>query len=248
MNFFSLFKRNLIFKFKKKIQIDNENPKFNSLDDLFNHYGTDKCNHLNSLNCKGHGYSRFYTKHLETFKNKRNNILEIGSFAGASAASFVKYLPGSKIFCFDINISNFKFSSKSIEVFGIDISNIRKTEKTITNLYKKNNFQFFDLIIDDGSHNLSDILISFNYLFKHLKSGGIYVIEDFKFPNYYNYNKDIEDILVDDLLEKILKKENFNSEIINKESQNYLFNAIDKIEINKGNLPHSDICFIKKKN
>ena len=149
---------------------------------------------------------------------------------------------------FDINISNFKFSSKSIEVFGIDISNIRKTEKTITNLYKKNNFQYFDLIIDDGSHNLSDILISFNYLFKHLKSGGIYVIEDFKFPNYYNYNKDIEDILVDDLLEKILKKENFNSEIINKESQNYLFNAIDKIEINKGNLPHSDICFIKKKN
>ena len=227
MNFFSLFKRNLIYKFKNKISIDTDEINFKSLDELFHHYGSDKAEIFKKTNQQGHGFSNFYEKKLKIFKNKKINILEIGSYAGSSAAAFVKYLPNSQVFCFDINISNFKFSSKSIEVFGIDISNIRKTEKTITNLYKKNNFQFFDLIIDDGSHNLSDILISFNYLFKHLKSGGIYVIEDFKFPNYYNYNKDIEDILVDDLLEKILKKENFNSEIINKESQNYLFNAID---------------------
>ena len=29
----------------------------------------------------------------------------------------------SKIFCFDINISNFKFTSKQISVYGIDIKN-----------------------------------------------------------------------------------------------------------------------------
>ena len=44
MNFFSLFKRNLIFKFKKKISIDNDNIASKSLDYLFHEYGSDKAN------------------------------------------------------------------------------------------------------------------------------------------------------------------------------------------------------------
>ena len=62
---------------------------------------------------------------LETLRNALSNsqpmeikILEIGSFAGASAAAFVKYFNKAKVFCFDINISNFKYYSKNIEVFG----------------------------------------------------------------------------------------------------------------------------------
>ena len=50
--------------------------------------------------------------------------------------------------------------------------------------------KIFDIIIDDGSHkNLSDILFSIKYLFKILNKKGVYIIEDFKFPNYYKYNR-----------------------------------------------------------
>ena len=65
----------------------------------------------------------------ENFKNKKINILEIGSYAGSSAAAFVKYFPKSNVFCFDINISNFEYKSKNIHVFGIDINNKKKVKK-----------------------------------------------------------------------------------------------------------------------
>ncbi len=247
MNFFSLFKRNLIYKFKRKIKIDNEKLEFNSIDELFYYYGSDKSDQIKKSNSAGHGYSKFYTKYLEDLKNKKNNILEIGSFAGASAASFAKYLPGSKIFCFDINVSNFNFVSKDIHVYGINVANVEKTEEVLKKIFKNYNFELFDIIVDDGSHNLSDMLTSFSTFFKHLKKDGVFVIEDFKFPNYYSYNKNVNDILIDELLNKIKNKEFFDSQIISKEKQTHLFDIVGKIDIYKGNLANSDICFIKKK-
>ena len=126
MNFFSLFKRNLLFKLKKKVIIDRDNIKSNSLDNLFYEYGSDKANIFKHTQKSGHGYSCYYEKKLEKFKDKKINILELGSYAGASAAAFVKYLPNSKVYCFDINISNFKYKSKKIDVFGVDVNNKKK--------------------------------------------------------------------------------------------------------------------------
>ena len=167
MNFFSLFKRNLIYSFKKKISIDNDNINIDSLDRLFYHYGSDKADIFKKTKNKGHGYSKFYKQKLEKLKNQKINILEIGSYAGASAAAFVKYLPESNIFCFDINISNFKYKSKKIHVFGLDINNQNKTLKTINKIVDQYKIEEFDIIIDDGSHNLSDILSSLKFFFKY---------------------------------------------------------------------------------
>ena len=79
MNFSVFSKRNLIFKFKRKINIDNEIFDLKTLDELFHHYGSDKANVFNLDNSKGHGYSKFYTNELSNFKNKEINILELGS-------------------------------------------------------------------------------------------------------------------------------------------------------------------------
>ena len=246
MNFFSLFKRKLIYKFKKKISIDTLKVENRSLDELFYHYGSDKSEILRINNQKGHGFSKFYNNYLNNFKNKEINILEIGSYSGASAAAFAKFLPKSKVFCFDINISNFRFSSKNIKVFGLDVGNKIKVQKILKKLFKKNNFNLFDLIIDDGSHNLSDILSNLSFFFKYLKKKGLFVIEDYKFPNYYDYNRNIDDILIDKLIDNIKNKKYFSSKTINKNDQEYLINSIHEIKTFKGNLTNSDICFIEK--
>ena len=65
---------------------------------------------------------------------------------------------------------------------------ILKIQKKLRNYLKinsKTNSSFFDVIIDDGSHYLSDILYSLKTLFKYIEKGGLYIIEDYKHPNYY---------------------------------------------------------------
>ena len=248
MNFLSLFKRKLIYKLKKKINIDNQILDNNSLDSLFEFFGSDKANKfLKNKNKQGHGFSVYYENELKNLKEKNINILEIGSYSGASAAAFTKFFSNSKVFCFDINISNFKYYSKNIEVFGLDINNHKDLKKAFDKIFNKHNFKNFDLIIDDGSHNLSDMLFSLNFFFKHLEKNGFFIFEDYKFPNYYNYNKNIDEILIDELIEKIKLKKNFESSIINEKDQIYLMNNIKSIKTYRGNFTDSDICFIQKK-
>ena len=246
MNFFSLFKRSIIYKLKKKKSIDNENFTNKSLDELFFLYGSDKANHFSKENRVGHGYSKYYINHLEKYKNDNINILEIGSFAGASAAAFSKYFKNSNIYCFDINISNFYYKSKNIKVFGLDINNKKKVNNTITKIFETNQINNFDIIIDDGSHYLSDILGSLNFFFKYLKKNGYYIIEDYKHPNYYQYNRDIDHIFVDEFLNNIKDNKISVSTIFTDQEQEDLIKLIKKIDIYRGNLKDSDICFIQK--
>jgi len=247
LNFFSLFKRSILYKIKNKINIDLDDVNKDTLDELFHYYGSDKANIFKKTQNQGHGFSEFYTQHLKHLKQRKIKILEIGSYAGASASAFVKYFPNSKVYCFDINISKFIYSSKNIHVFGLNIKDKKKVEKILSKINSESNSNFFDVIIDDGSHYLSDILFSLNTLFRYVKKGGIYVIEDFNHPNYYDYNKNIDHILVDQMLKNLKEKKLFNSNIIKNDDQIYLHNNIDKIETYKGNLSDSDICFIRKK-
>ena len=54
---------------------------------------------------------------------------------------------------------------------------------------------------------MSSIINNFIFFFKLLKSGGIYVIEDYKFPNYFDYLKDLKDhYLIDKILFFLKKK------------------------------------------
>ena len=246
MNFFSLFKRKLIYKFKKKISVDHDKVQLESLDKLFHHYGSDKANIFIKNNQKGHGYSAFYENKLQNFKNRKINILEIGSYAGASAAAFVKYFPLANVFCLDVNISNFKYQSKKIEVFDVDIKREDQIKKNLNQIYKKFKIKEFDIIIDDGSHNLSDILLGLKFFLKFVKKDGLYIIEDFKYPNYHSYNNNIKHVFVDEFLKNLEIKKLTKSNIISDNEQNILMNSIKKIENFKGNLVDSDICFITK--
>ena len=109
------------------------------------------------------------------------------------------------------------------------------------------------MIIDDASHNLRDILITFPIFFKKLKKNGIYVIEDmdqlqvFKELNPYH-----NELTPKEILSKIKKKENFQSSFINNNDKNFLINNIKNIYFEKGSMllkkkNVSDIAFIEKK-
>ena len=242
---FRKYKRLLIYKLKKKINIDIDTKTENdTLDHLFNFYGSDKAENWN--NGKGHGYSKFYNDELIKKKKETINILEIGSYSGASAAAFSKFFGMSKIFCLDINITNFKYKSKKIDVHGIDITQEREVSNFFKTIGQNDNTPYFDIIIDDGSHKLHDILFAFNIFFKNLKFNGIYVIEDFGYPKYFDHLNDKNEIKIENFLNNLKNKIFFNSLIINKEDQTFLMNNIKSINTYKGNSKGADIAFIKK--
>lgn len=102
---------------------------------------------------------------------------------------------------------------------------------------------FFDIIIDDGSHILSNIMKKLVFFFKYLIPGGIYVIEDYKHPNYFTFLHDVKNhIFIDKVLFYLWKKKLFKSNILSKNEINYLINKVKNIFIHKGS------CIEKKKN
>ena len=237
MNFFKKYKRLFYYKIKSKINIDfdKKNEK-STLKDLFNYYGTDKDNH---------GYTEFYEKHFNPIKEKKLNILEIGSYAGSSAASFAKFFTNANIFCIDINISNFKYSSKKIKVFGLDIANKRMVNNFIKNITQSKNDKFFDIIIDDGSHKLNDMLTSLNILFKYVKNDGFYIIEDYKFPNFFHHLNYKSESTIDILIDNIKSKKRINSKILDNDTVEKLTNEKVSIFNYQGSSEGAAIVFFK---
>ncbi len=259
MNPFRQLKRFLIYKLKKKVNIDTLLENFDklSLDEIFTYFGSDKANTSKSGKASktfdqkkvtGHGYSKYYEKHLNIFKNKNIKILEIGSYSGASAASFVKYFPQSKVYCLDINLTNFNIVSKNIKVFGLDVSKKGMVDNFLRKINISRNSNFFDIIIDDGSHKLSDMLKAINIFYKIVKPNGFYILEDYKFPNYHDHLNDCSEIKIDKFIQNIKTKKVFQSNILDKESVNYLINNTIEVYDYKGLLDHSDIVFLKKSN
>ena len=249
MNFLSIFKRNLIFKFKKKIDIDKDKFQNNiKLEELFNFYKTDKANYIKSEKSDGHGYTEFYEKHFSNLRDKKLNILEIGSYSGASAAAFVKYFEDINIYCLDINLTKFLYKSKKMHPFGLDVTNKKMVKKFLNKINFFENVKNFDIIIDDGSHILSDQLKAIDYFFKYLNKDGYYVIEDYRFSEYIPHLKDTDEPCVREFFEILKKNINKDFKYISGETLESLKKNSSNIFEYKGNNKLSSIAFIKKLN
>ena len=180
------------------------------------------------------------------------NILEIGVWKGASTASFFYYLPNSNFVAID-NEAKFSYKSTRIKFFLCNTSDLNSLKKLKKILFKQN-INKFDIIIDDGAHTLSNIIKNFIFFFKFLKSEGLYVIEDYKFPNYFDFCNDIRNhYLIDKILYFIKKKSFFKSSLFTKKLIKYFIKNIQRIDTFKGSYVYkdgrniSDIAFIKKK-
>ena len=107
--------KNFLYNFTKKTNLDRQLISDSSLDYLFNHFGTDKGSKVVDPYSSGSVrylvmvFQKFYEKKLGPFKDDLFNILEIGTWKGASVA-FLNYFPQSNVFGID---KNFKCKVKS---------------------------------------------------------------------------------------------------------------------------------------
>ena len=253
----SWYYKKIIFQFKRKINLDKDITEINNLDHLFNYFGSDKGTSVNHPYDKkkekimGHGFGKFYEIYFKEFKKQKFNLLEIGAWKGASLAAFNKYFKNANIYGLDRNFK-LEYKSKRINFLNCDTKNLKDLKK----LEKKIKDKRFKVIIDDGSHFLSDIIHNLKFFFKFLDSQGLYIIEDYKHPEYYASLNDTKnkELFISQLIEKLKKKELFKSELLSEKDQKILIKEIDSVFFHKGimedkkiNHNVSDIVFLKKK-
>ena len=125
----------------------------------------------------------------EVLGNDRvRNILEFGILEGGSAVLFALLLQTEKFVGIDIEEwapgvepylegKNIKFH------FGVSQSDERRVREIIQREFQGP----LDLIIDDASHLYGNTKRSFEVAFPHLRPGGLYVIEDWGWAHWRDY-------------------------------------------------------------
>ena len=222
-----------------------------SLSKLFQYFNCDKGSTLKidgqEKIIKTHNYTILYEKYFKKIRNREIKILELGSHEGRGLASLYYYFPNSKLCGANINPFQMRYHAERMDEIYIDVSS-KKILKNFNKYFDKE----FDIIIDDASHNLKDILQTLPMLFKNLKAGGFYVIEDInQFEVFKNLNPTNEKLTPIKILKLMKENKKINSEFISEENIKYLKENISEyffergeMEVNGVNI--SDIVFLKK--
>jgi demethylmacrocin O-methyltransferase len=202
-----------------------------------------------------HNYTQFYETYFEPLRNEELKILEIGIYrpqpntdriVGASLKTWYDYFPNSKIY--GVDLTDFT-----------DVDNDRITTMICNQSYRENKEDYpglssiiekygsdFDIIIDDGGHTMEQQMVTLGYMFKHLKLGGIFVIEDlhtsYFAPSSYNPTNTSNTAL--NVLKKYQTDSVIYSEFMTKDEMDYLNSNINRCDIHKGTI--SEISFLIK--
>lgn len=136
---------------------------------LADQYETDK-------RLQDHAYVIFYEQLMEQKRFTTSKLLEVGFGKGGSVRTWMDYFPNADIYCMEY------FDKEYQEVWhnpSIDIPELKMVTGDSTKESTWDELPYdFDFIIDDGSHFPEDQIATFLNGFKHLKSRGLYFIED----------------------------------------------------------------------
>ncbi len=120
----------------------------------------------------GHNYTEHYERYLLDLRHQPIKIFEIGIANGGSLLMWQDYFPKAMIYGVDIRDLS-KFNTARIKALVADQSKREQLQKALdvsgTDI---------DLLIDDGGHTMEQQQVSLGYLFKFLKVGGYYMLED----------------------------------------------------------------------
>jgi len=138
------------------------------LTEIANFYGTDK----GTSHYPSHGFSDIYHDILFQNRLEVKKVLEIGIDNGFSLKMWRDFFPNAVIYGVDVQARQLFTDERIITKLchqGI--------ESDVNNLIEEIGGDF-DLIIDDGGHDPIFQQVSLGFLFKHLNSGGFYIVED----------------------------------------------------------------------
>ena len=155
--------------------------EINKLSSLFNCHESDKA--------ILHNYNFLYATLFYKSKNLIKDVMEIGTYKGASLKSWKEYFPKANIYGIDIDPDTV-FEEERIKTMIADQNNL-KSLALVNSTWK----QKYDIIIDDGWHQPEASVYTMITFIPELKSKGIYVLEDIDQSKYKLFYEELAAIL-----------------------------------------------------
>jgi hypothetical protein len=137
----------------------------------------------NKFEISGHNYAKTFSKYLNNYRYTCKNLLEIGVLTGSTLCIWASMFPNSKIYGIDLekqywdqNIQKWtkklgKQNMSRILFVNRDIFTVNEASEIFGQTY-------FDIIIDDGPHDIMSVLKSFSLFQERLSQDGTYIVED----------------------------------------------------------------------
>lgn len=142
------------------------------LKELFDKYDCDK-------GTEKHHYYKDYEPYFESVREEPINLLEIGTFKGASTRAFHEYFPNANIYTIDIFV---RTKPEDLDILSEERVHWLKGDSMDASLGSKIRKEWgdvkFDFIIDDGAHWPEANRLTLQNTLPFLKDDGVYFIED----------------------------------------------------------------------
>lgn len=125
-----------------------------------------------------HCYGPLYDFLLGHNRDRREPILEIGIHRGASLRAWADAFPNATVHGIDID------PATAIDDHPRIVTHLTDVKDSLSLLGIAAASGPFQLIVDDGSHCINDIIIAFGVLYPFLVANGYYIIEDIANDDY----------------------------------------------------------------
>lgn len=260
-------------KIENELNSAKEAKDFSELCEIGKKYGTDK---------HQHGYTKIYNELLKDKRNQNVSIFEIGIYFGNSIKMWHDYFENGKIYGIDngrllpnsgvvishsnenpmeddkkllsegYTVSNFKFNWLENSRIKCAVAD-QRSEEQLENAIKYFNCTEFDLILDDGQHYQEHQQKSLAILFKNVKSGGYYIIEDvsdiddllygncgYPYPQFWGQQRaDCTDCTFT-FYNNFIKNGTIESDYMTEDQKKYLLDNIDDMFMYDGGVTKID--------
>jgi hypothetical protein len=134
---------------------------------------SDFLNHDKRVIHKWKHYFPIYERHFKDFVNRPVTFLEIGCGLGGSLQMWKQYFgPHARIIGVDINPECKEFEEDQIEIYIGPQQDSQFLQSII------NEVGIPDVVLDDGSHMMSHVVATFQFLYPKMLKNGIYLVED----------------------------------------------------------------------
>ena len=125
-----------------------------------------------NINKNAH-YFHIYERHFARYVGLASTFLEIGTGHGGSAQMWKRYLgPLCRIVSIDISAKCKSYEDEQVAIRIGSQSDTGFLQSVI------DEFGPFDMVLDDGSHHMKDVRITFDYLSGRIAHNGVYMVED----------------------------------------------------------------------